>query len=67
MLLTTELMACVGPCAGNTPHVHPRGSEISYVLRGNITFGMVEENAGHNNLVIRNISEGQTIHIPAGE
>lgn len=61
-----QTIVTMGPCAGNTPHVHPRGSEISYVLRGNITFGMVEENAGRNNLVIRNISEGQTIHVPTG-
>jgi oxalate decarboxylase/phosphoglucose isomerase-like protein (cupin superfamily) len=61
-----QTIVTMGPCAGNTPHTHPRGSEISYVLRGNITFGMVEENAGRNNLVIRNITEGQTIHVPTG-
>ena len=60
-------VANAGPCSGNTPHSHPRGSEISFVLYGNIEFGMIEENSGRNNLVLRNISQGQTIHVPTGE
>jgi hypothetical protein len=36
------------------------------VLYGSIQFGMVEENAGENALVLRNITQNETIHIPTG-
>jgi hypothetical protein len=36
------------------------------MLYGSIQFGMVEENAGENALVIRNITQNETIHIPTG-
>ena len=26
-----------GPCASNTPHIHPRGSEIAYMIEGEVT------------------------------
>ena len=53
--------------ASNTPHTHPRGSEISTVLSGSINFGMIEENALANMLRIHpQLSVGQTIHIPQG-
>ena len=29
--------SCAGPCAGNTPHTHPRGSEISFITEGEVT------------------------------
>lgn len=61
------LLIYAGPCAGNTPHVHPRGSEISFVLYGSMQFGMIEENAGNNALVLQNITQNDTIHIPQGE
>jgi oxalate decarboxylase/phosphoglucose isomerase-like protein (cupin superfamily) len=61
-----QTVVTMGPCAGNTPHTHPRGSEISFMLYGNITFGMIEENANMNNPIIRNITAGDTIHIPQG-
>jgi len=56
----------LGPCASNTPHTHPRGSEISFLLYGEIEFGMVEENAGNNTLVMINMKKHQTVHIPQG-
>ncbi|KAL3156345.1 hypothetical protein ABBQ38_000663 [Trebouxia sp. C0009 RCD-2024] len=61
-----QTVVTMGPCAGNTPHVHPRGSEISFLLYGNITFGMIEENANMNNPVIVNMTAGDTVHIPTG-
>ncbi|KAL3152489.1 hypothetical protein ABBQ32_001524 [Trebouxia sp. C0010 RCD-2024] len=61
-----QTVVTMGPCAGNTPHVHPRGSEISFLLYGNITFGMIEENANSNNPVIVNMTAGDTVHIPTG-
>ena len=42
MVAARHLLYVQGPCAGNTPHTHPRGSEISFLLYGNITFGMIE-------------------------
>ena len=57
----------MGPCAGNTPHVHPRGSEISFLLYGNISFGMIEENANMNDPVIVNMTAGDTVHVPQGD
>ncbi|KAK9836900.1 hypothetical protein WJX74_010720 [Apatococcus lobatus] len=57
----------LGPCAGNTLHTHPRGSEISTVLYGKIMFGMVDENLNEaNKLILRNLSQYDTIHIPQG-
>lgn len=61
-----QTLVTLGPCASNTPHTHPRGSEISFVLYGAIEFGMVEENAGMNDLVFRNVVQNTTIHIPQG-
>jgi len=61
-----QALVTLGPCAGNTPHTHPRGSEISFLLYGAIQFGMVEENAGNNELVLRNFTQNETIHIPQG-
>lgn len=61
-----QTLITLGPCASNTPHVHPRGSEISFLLYGSIEFGMVEENAGRNRLVMESITQNTTIHIPQG-
>lgn len=61
-----QTVVTMGPCAGNTPHVHPRGSEISFLLYGNISFGMIEENANMNNPVIVNMTQGDTVHVPQG-
>lgn len=62
----SQALATLGPCTGNSPHSHPRSSEISYLIYGQIQFAFVEENQGNN--VLRNVTlkEGQTIHIPAG-
>ena len=35
--LTVAALHAAGPCAGNTPHTHPRGSEISYITEGEVT------------------------------
>ena len=44
-----------------------RGSEISFLLYGSIEFGMVEENVLRNELIMRNLTQAETIHIPQGE
>lgn len=61
-----QTLVTLGPCAGNNPHVHPRGSEISFLLYGAIEFGMVEENSAMNNLVLRNLKQNETISVPQG-
>ncbi|KAK9823393.1 hypothetical protein WJX72_002454 [[Myrmecia] bisecta] len=61
-----QTLVTMGPCAGNTPHTHPRGSEISFLLYGEISFGMVEENANGNQLIIRNMTQNTTFHVPQG-
>ena len=62
-----QTLVKLGPCASNTPHTHPRGSEISTVLYGALDFGMIEENGAGNQLVLRkNLTALQTIHIPQG-
>jgi quercetin dioxygenase-like cupin family protein len=61
-----QTLVTLGPCAGNTPHNHPRGSEISFVLYGSMQFGMVEENSAKNTLILRNITQNETIHVPQG-
>ncbi|EJF61214.1 RmlC-like cupin [Dichomitus squalens LYAD-421 SS1] len=34
----------IGPCGMNTPHSHPRGMEMLYLVNGTITTGMIAEN-----------------------
>ena len=60
-----QTLVTLGPCAGNTIHTHPRGSEISFVTYGEVVFGMIEENfpAEGNVPVVRYIKAGETIHV----
>src|SRR4051794_34410364 len=37
-------MGFLGPCGFNTPHVHPRGTELNVVVFGNLTTTMILEN-----------------------
>lgn len=55
----------IEPCGINLPHVHPRASEILYVINGSRLFtAFVEENGGR---VIENeIREGETTVFPQG-
>ncbi|KAI1795208.1 RmlC-like cupin [Ganoderma leucocontextum] len=34
----------LGPCGMNTPHTHPRATEILYLVNGTLTTGMIPEN-----------------------
>ena len=34
----------LGPCGMNTPHTHPRATEMLYLVNGTITTGMIPEN-----------------------
>lgn len=55
----------IEPCGINLPHVHPRASEILYVINGsNLMTAFIEENGGR---VIENvIGEGQVTFFPQG-
>jgi hypothetical protein len=48
----------LGPCGFNTPHVHPRATELQIVVKGSVVVEMVPENnvldAKGNRRVIRN-------------
>lgn len=62
-----QTLVTMGPCSGNSPHNHPRGSEISYMTYGKIQFGVIEENtAAGNTLTLKTIKQGQTIHVAQG-
>ena len=39
----------LGPCGFNTPHIHPRSSELQIVTQGRIYTEMVPENGVYNN------------------
>lgn len=52
-------------CAINQPHNHPRGTEISHVLKGTLLFGFAEENTGRP-FIGGNVKTGQTVIIPQG-
>jgi len=46
------------PCTVNLPHIHPRASELIYLINGNfLRTGFVEENGGRT--IINDISTGQ--------
>ncbi|CEM29301.1 unnamed protein product [Vitrella brassicaformis CCMP3155] len=57
-------LVTLGPCAVNQPHVHPRGIQASFVLKGPIFFGFLEENGGR--FISADIEENQSIVIPQG-
>ena len=40
------VLATVEPCAVNLPHVHPRATDLLYLISGRLTVGFVEENGG---------------------
>ena len=54
----------INPCAQNTPHVHPRGTEIFYVIQGTFKTFFVEENGGR--VIVNDVSAGQTTIFPQG-
>lgn len=55
----------IEPCGLNLPHVHPRASEILYVINGSqIRTSFVEENGGR--VIVNDISEGMVTFFPQG-
>lgn len=37
-------LGILGPCGMNTPHLHPRATEMLFLINGTITTGMIAEN-----------------------
>lgn len=37
-------LSFLGPCGFNTPHIHPRASEMVYVVNGTVEVGFIAEN-----------------------
>ncbi len=47
----------LGPCGLNTPHTHPRATEINYIVNGTVTAGMLLENGAR--FVTNTVKAGQ--------
>lgn len=55
----------IDPCGINLPHVHPRATEILYVIKGNkLRVAFAEENGGRT--LVNDISEGMATFFPEG-
>ncbi|KAI8894955.1 RmlC-like cupin domain-containing protein [Globomyces pollinis-pini] len=53
------------PCGVNRPHIHPRGTEAAYIVKGkNITMGFAPENGGK--VMINNAGAGFASFFPQG-
>ena len=53
------------PCSINQPHLHPRATEINFVLLGeHVEFGFVEENGGR--VITHTAKTGQSSFVPKG-
>jgi oxalate decarboxylase/phosphoglucose isomerase-like protein (cupin superfamily) len=53
------------PCGINTPHIHPRASELLYAIDAeDLQVGFVEENGGR--VIVNRISTGFSTIIPSG-
>ncbi|KAJ3475443.1 hypothetical protein NLI96_g11833 [Meripilus lineatus] len=53
-----------GPCGMNTPHTHPRATELLYVVNGTIQAGMIQENGAR--FVYNEVNAGQATIFPKG-
>ena len=52
------------PCGIILPHIHPRGNEIFYSMKGGFLTGFLEENGGR--YIENNITAGQATVFPQG-
>lgn len=53
-------------CGVNQPHHHPRGTEFSHQLTGQLEFAFLEENGSSQRLINTKLDVGETIVIPQG-
>lgn len=66
-----QTLITLKPCAINQPSVHPRGTEVSFVIKGTVFIGFVEENpskdaAWGGRFIGKNVTAGQSFVIPQG-
>lgn len=66
-----QALVTLGPCTVNQPHAHPRGTEFSWVTRGEIFFAFVEENLSAatmtgGRVLGSDVSAGNTFVVPQG-
>ena len=54
----------IDPCGINLPHIHPRATELFYVLKGTFETAFIEENTGRT--VINTLTAGQATFFPQG-
>jgi len=57
-------VAQIGPCGMNTPHTHPRATEILYLVNGEMETGFIEENGAR--FVNNALTKGQGMLFPQG-
>jgi len=54
----------IEPCGINLPHVHPRATELFYVVEGQFQTGFLEENEAR--FILNNLTQGETTFFPQG-
>ena len=54
----------IDPCGINLPHIHPRATELFYVVEGQFQTGFLEENDGR--IILNNLKQGETTFFPQG-
>ncbi|KZP17898.1 RmlC-like cupin, partial [Athelia psychrophila] len=54
----------LGPCALNTPHTHPRATEINFSVNGTLRTGLLSENGGR--FIMNNLPPGSATVFPKG-
>lgn len=54
----------LGPCAMNTPHTHPRATEINFSVNGTLRAGMLSENGAR--FVVHELTPGTAAVFPMG-
>lgn len=54
----------IDACGINLPHVHPRGTELFYVVKGTFKAAFVEENTGRT--IVNTLTAGQATIFPQG-
>ncbi|KAJ7776632.1 hypothetical protein DFH07DRAFT_911954 [Mycena maculata] len=63
---TSSAMAVgfLGPCSQNTPHTHPRATEMQFSVNGTIRTGMITENGGR--FIMTELPPGSMTIFPVG-
>ncbi|KAJ7117746.1 RmlC-like cupin domain-containing protein, partial [Mycena epipterygia] len=60
----TMAVGILGPCAMNTPHTHPRGTEINLSVNGTLRSGLLTENGAR--FITNTLNPGQGTVFPKG-